>query len=235
MHTLWQTLLDLVYPPRCILCGRIPRLKTLKEQKRFEQLGLCPDCSLQPYRLSVRQSVSHSVPWGRSCFRYEGRLSKALSALKYEGMKNYGACFARWMLLCPDIPEYIRGAELLTSVPVSAERMKKRGYNQAELIARELSRSTGVPYLDLLVRDKKTAAQKNLGRTARRENLSGAFRIADSLACRAVFSGEKPWKVLLADDILTTGATVEECRRVLENGNPQVTVRFLTFSRDELS
>lgn len=215
-------LIDLVYPRRCVLCGQIPRLSSRKEEERLSFLGLCPQCFPERYRLTGKEWLDENMTWGRSCFRYEGRLADALSDLKYGGMKENGVFFARWMMLVPGMRDFVRSCDVITSVPVSAERLRQRSYNQAEVMAREVARLSGVPYEELLLRGRATKAMKNLGRQARRENLSGAFSLRPGI--------EPPeGTVLLVDDILTTGATVLECRASLGSS-----CRYLTFARDVL-
>lgn len=125
-------------------------------------------------------------------------------------VREYGAQIGRW-----EIDEII-------PVPLHASRRRKRGYNQAEIIAEEIAGMTGIPVRsDVLFRIRKTVAQKRLGRAERAANLRGAF------------GASRRWKtggnVLLIDDIYTTGATVERAAAVLKKAGAQ-NVYFLTIS-----
>ena len=98
---------------------------------------------------------------------------------------------------------------MILPVPLHKARQRERGFNQAWLLARHLSRWTQVPLMDrVLVRHRSTTAQAGLSRKQRRRNIQGAFRVAD----RAAIRGRA---VLLVDDVFTTGATLNECARIL--------------------
>ncbi len=111
---------------------------------------------------------------------------------------------------------------MIIPIPLHPSRKRVRGYNQAEILADELSLLTGIPARnDILYRIKRTSPQKKLDGSGRRKNLRGAF---------AVKRGENlPQNVLLIDDIYTTGSTVERCAKMLRLGGVQ-NVYFLTVS-----
>lgn len=99
------------------------------------------------------------------------------------------------------------------------KRRRKRGYNQAELLARELSEKTNLPCLDLLEKTRETVNQAKLDRAARMENLNGVFAVA----------AKPPRSVILIDDVMTTGSTVNECCKTLKKAGA-ATVYVLTFA-----
>jgi ComF family protein len=101
----------------------------------------------------------------------------------------------------------ISGPATLVPVPVSEARRRRRGYNQAALIARALARRSGVAVAETLARSRETQAQHRLDRAARARNLRGAFTVDAP--------GPVPKDVILVDDILTTGATLDACSEVL--------------------
>ena len=219
-----ETLVRWLYPDQCALCGRI----ITEEGKE----GLCAYCDPELFRIPWKENPGKERT--RASFRYEGRLRSAISALKYKGRKSFGAIFAAWMLEDEKAADYIRGFDLLTSVPVSKKRLKNRGYNQAELIARSLSERTGVPYEELLVRVRNTKALKGMDKTERIKALQAAFAPAEGVKDRlSGHMGEKgPLRVLLIDDICTTGSTLEECAGVLEEAFPGILVRGLAFASE---
>ena len=112
--------------------------------------------------------------------------------------------------------------EAIIPVPLHPSKKRKRGFNQAEILARELSEQTGIPvYTDVLFRIRKTSPQKMLGPGERKANLKGAFAVsAKWKACR---------NVLLIDDIYTTGSTIERCAGMLKKAGTE-NVWFLTIS-----
>lgn len=149
-------------------------------------------------------------------------VSTAVYKFKYKNKRSWGAVFAGEMVKY--YTEQIKKWEIeeMIPIPLHQSRRRKRGYNQAEILARYLSEKTGVPYAsDVLFRTKKTTAQKQLDRQERMANLRGAFSVS------------KEWKpaenVLLIDDIYTTGATLEQAAKILKKAGAQ-NVYFLTIS-----
>lgn len=122
------------------------------------------------------------------------------------------------------LPE-VRRFDLLVPVPLHPSRLRERGYNQALLLAREVSTASGRPVAEPLSRRFATKPQWNLGRSARRANLSGSFA-----AARGSMKG---LRVLLVDDVCTTSATLEECAKALRRAGA-ASVNALVFARQSL-
>jgi len=153
------------------------------------------------------------------CAAFRGVVRDALHGLKYGGEQRLagpmGAAIARrWSRVGV-------GAEIITHVPVHADRMRKRGYDQAECIARAAARQLEIPFLPLLQRERATIAQFDLDRTERASNVAGAFvirrptgwqRSASEVARVDVIRDR--W-VLLVDDVMTTGSTLAACAEAL--------------------
>ena len=172
----------------------------------------CPDCS---------ERRSHIVQ-GRSLWLHREPVAGALYRFKYRNRRQFGRTFARE--LAEQYTEQIDkwGIEEIIPIPLHTSRRKKRGFNQAEILAGELSAATGIPMsTDVLFRIKKTSPQKSLGKRERQGNMKGAFAVS------------KAWKarknVLLIDDIYTTGATIEKAAQMLKKAGTQ-NVYFLTIS-----
>jgi predicted amidophosphoribosyltransferase len=193
------TALDAALPATCVGCGT-------------EGAVLCDRC--RP-ALDARLDEPAGVPIGLPadipapllqldwCAPFHGVVRDALHAIKYAGEQRVaeplGAAVARrWARIGV-------GADLVTHVPVHAERAKQRGYDQAELIARSAAGHLGLPHGRLLVRDRATIAQFDLDRRRRATNVRGAFALDD----RAPTVVGR-W-VLLIDDVTTTGATLSAC------------------------
>ena len=155
----------------------------------------------------------------RSAFVYSGEIVRLIKEFK-TGEKYLAEAFADRMF--PILLSQFRDVDMLAFVPMTPRAVKARGYNQAEILADELSLLTGIPARnDILYRIKRTSPQKKLDGSGRRKNLRGAF---------AVKRGENlPQNVLLIDDIYTTGSTVERCAKMLRLGGVQ-NVYFLTVS-----
>lgn len=216
-----DNLADLLFPPRCILCDSIlpfgergichtcqqalpwveePRCLKCGREIESEEAEYCLDCTKRPGRY-IR---------GYPLFRYAGSVPDSLYRLKYGGRRENAAYFGGLMGRKFGA-EFARiGIEALIPVPVHPARLKKRGYNQAELLARGLAKETGIPMIpDLLLRTGKTLPQKELTPEERKKNLRKAF------SKNPAWTGQVPGIVLLTDDIYTTGATIEACTEIL--------------------
>jgi ComF family protein len=157
--------------------------------------GDCPRCLREP------------PPWQRAqaAFRYGVPLARLLPRFKFQADLAAGALLATLMQWALD-PE--RRPQALVPVPLHRSRLRERGYDQALELARALSREAGVPVLaGRLRRVRRTGAQTELGASARRRNVLGAFALGPGPAL--------PAHVALVDDVLTTGATAGECSQVL--------------------
>lgn len=200
-----QAVLNLLFPPRCVLCRRL-----LNREQTW--LGLCSLCRWEDYR-----NLQPLTAEGRCSLVYEDRLQQAIYRLKYAGLSSYGAYMARWMMEEGGAWAKKQNFDLMTAVPLSDSRMRRRGYNQAERIARELSRLCRVPYEEILVRRRETKPQSGLGETMRWRNVKNGFevRCAKTLA---------PQHICIVDDIWTTGSTIRACGEALRESWPQVRV-----------
>ena len=215
-----RALLDLLLPPACAGCGR-------------EGVALCTRC-LGPLRRRLDEppgvpiGVPFALPRGlvqlEWCSAFTGPARRALHALKYDGERRLvpilGALLAeRWRRAG------VR-ADLVSYVPVHTARLRERGFDQAELLARAAARELRLPCLGALRRRSSTAAQHALGRSARAANVGRAFEVPASL--RSQLAGR--W-VVVVDDVLTTGATLAACAEALLEGGAEA-VAGLTVARE---
>ena len=201
-----QTLLDWLFPPRCVLCG------TLLHQGERE---LCPGCRKQLAQL--RRSILQKGRGFARCvsvFPYEGPVREAILQYKFQGRRSKARFFGQCMAQCG--AEELSGAfDLVTWVPVHPLRRLSRGYDQARLLAEETARLLGLPCERLLIRRSEGHTQHGLNREARLKNLTGAFACEERLT--------RP--VLLVDDVMTTSATARSCAASLKAaGAPEVVV-----------
>lgn len=157
-----------------------------------EEAEYCPDCS----------GKTHEYEKGRACFEYDSRMRASISRFKYHNRREYADFYSEEMLKV--LGREIRSwkVDMLVPIPLHKSRMRKRGFNQAELVADRIGDRMGIPVrTDILRRVKKTKPQKELDDTGRRGNLKNAFQ-----ACEKQAEGKC---ILLVDDIYTTGSTID--------------------------
>lgn len=166
----------------------------------FQEIEYCYDCSRR----------KHVYDKGIGLFSYSDELKKSIYRFKYNNKREYAKFYGEEMVrhLGDIINEW--DADMIIPVPLHKSRLIERGYNQAELIAKELSKGVGIPVKkDVLVRNKKTKPQKWLNEKERKDNIEKAFTIRKNIV--------KLKKVVLVDDIYTTGSTVDSCARELKD------------------
>jgi ComF family protein len=218
-------LLDLAFPARCPGCAR-------------EGQPICLRCApALDARLELAAGVAIGLPsdvpapllqleW---CAPFSGFVRRALHELKYGGETRLAvplgeAIARRWRRAGA-------GGDVLVPVPVHAERARRRGYDQAELIARAAGRALGLPCAPILERTRATTAQFDLDRATRATNVRGAFALR---ARDVTAAGPNPlagrWIVLI-DDVVTTGATLSACAEPLLAGGA-IGVSAITVARE---
>lgn len=162
---------------------------------------------------------------------YNGVMQESVARFKYGGRREYGVFFGK--LLWERQGEWIRriAPDVLVPVPLHHSRFRKRGYNQAQVLAKELGQYAGVPVADdLLVRVQNTLPQKELTVREREQNLQHAF--AMNIRIRRLYENIKC--VILIDDIYTTGSTVEMCScKLQEAGIDQIYVLCLCIGQGD--
>lgn len=159
----------------------------------------------------------------RSCVLYEGTAKELIHQFKYSG-KEYLAeslvpfLLKRWL----QDPE-MKTADFFASVPSHPARLRDRGYNQSEVLAREFAKTAGRPYLSALKRSRNTVSQTELGKEERAKNVEAAFQVRNPSSIQGK-------RALLVDDVCTTGATLSECARTLRQAGA-AEVFALTLAR----
>ena len=203
-----DALADLFYPQRCVGCD--VRASDVLCRGCYENLPLveppfCKRCGMptafEAYVCEECKGLDYGFETARAPLRYEGVGKEMVHALKYRGYRRVVD-----RVMAPLMLEVLGGSfDVVVPVPLHRSRMRSRGFNQAELIARELSGEVGAPVHNVLEVLRKTRDQVELSGAGRRENVAGAF------GARAPVAG----KVLLVDDVLTTGATMSACAAAL--------------------
>ena len=194
-----EMLLDLLFPPKCPFCKSV-----------LEKPGICPGCDASlPW--TAGDEVIRKGPDGLRCcapLRYEGAVRTGILRFKFGGAS--GAARPLGELLARCAAENFSGEfDLVTWVPVSRKRKRKRGYDQAELLARHACRLWDIKPVPLLKKTQHTSAQSSLGMAERRANVLGVY---EAISTERV----KDRRILLVDDVCTTFSTLAECARVLK-------------------
>ena len=214
--SLGTAVLDLLFPPKCPFCQRL-----LEDPRAL----LCPGCQRKLPWLTGRQG-ERRVDFADSCLSplaYRDRVPDAVHRFKFSGVRAYAKPFGILMAQCArDGLE--ESPDLVTWAPLSRKRLRERGYDQAELLARQVGKLLDLPVLPLLKKARHTAPQSGLEEAgARRANALGAYEPLPG-------DGAAGKRVLLVDDVVTSGATLSECARVLRQGGA-VRVDCLTLAQ----
>ena len=195
-----ERILGTVFPPKCVLCGKV-----LHEQETDFCSGCWVDAPVCP--VDHRKKLPFLDSW-LGVWYYEGSVRQSLLRYKFHGVRSYADAYGRAlaMKLLQTHPE---GFDVLTWVPISSLRKFKRGYDQVELLAAVVARELEMQAAPLLKKVRHNRPQSGIiGDAQRRANVLGAYRVTDPKLL-------KDKKILLLDDIITTGATVSECARIL--------------------
>jgi len=230
-----RLLTDIIYPPRCVICSRFLWNGLLTRDSRspffcrecmadFHAIAspICPVCgrpfSSEAAEDHVCEDCLRKRPFyyaARAPYHYKGAILKAVHRLKYgsKGLvaKGLGPLLARFAALQMQAVEGV----VVMPVPLHPRRLRERGFNQSLLLARYVSRalSADMDFLSLR-RVRYTRPQTKLAKVERRQNVRGAFQLNDNATIRG-----RP--ILLVDDVVTTGNTLNECARILRKGGAQ--------------
>jgi ComF family protein len=236
MHPLWRGTLDLLYPPRCEVCGGLRREPVCGEcWERIEYIRppLCELCGV-PFDPSAKggsrcadcRGKRRTFTVARSAAYYCGALVDAIRRFKYDcqmvlwrplGLLLVEAMQAGAAALDPET------VDVVCAVPLHESRLRERGFNQSELLAEFVADNLQKPLKPLLVKTRSTLPQVDLPASSRAANVRDAF----AANLHEVIKGQT---ALLIDDLFTTGATMTECARVLRRAEAKE-VRVLTLAR----
>ena len=208
--------MNLIFPPKCPFCGKVQDVP-----------GICPDCEKDLPWIPGAEALREG-PGGLRCAGavwYEKTVRDALLRLKFQGASEIAEPLGELIARCA--AEQFGGEfDTVTWVPVSKKRLRKRGYDQSELLARSACRFWDIQPVRLLEKKVDNPAQSGIrDDAARRANVLGVYEAVGDVAGK---------RILLIDDICTTGATLIECTRMLEDaGAEQVVCVAVALTRKE--
>lgn len=204
LHVECKQKLDAIKGPVCLKCG----MPLSSEEKEYCEVCMC--------------LTDRGFNQGRSIFPYHGAIGNALWLLKKDGRTEIVHFFAEQMLKNQRFFIQQVAPDCIVPVPLHPSKRRKRGFNQAELLALALGEKTNIPVRLLLKKKKKTKDQKNLSKNQRIKNVADAFAVNENALGENI-----PESVLLLDDVSTTGSTLTACAKALKASGVS-RVAFLT-------
>ena len=214
--SVWEKVLNLLFPPKCPFC------QTILDNPHAP---MCPECQAKLSWLEGRAG-ERSIDFADGCFSplaYEEPVREAIHRYKFSRVRALGKPFAALMAQClgDRLPQ---GADYITWAPLSKKRLRERGFNQAELLGREVGRLLSIPAGPALEKVRDTTPQSDLEEeSARRANARGVYSLLPGIG----LTGKR---VVLVDDVVTSGATLSECAALLRQAGAEQ-VFCLTLAR----
>ena len=228
LYDLWDDVISLLLPRLCHGCGS----QLLRNEK-----VICTECYVVIPRTNyhlIRENPVEKLLWGRclveraAAFSYytrDSRIRRMIHHLKYKGAAEIGTELGRIYGNSLKNSDFLDGIDFIIPVPLHPSKKRQRGYNQSDLISMGISEASGIPVdAGILERKTVTGTQTRKSRYDRWTNVDDIFRVT----CRQRLKGKH---VLIVDDVITTGSTIEACAgEILREGNTKVSVAALAFS-----
>ena len=198
---IWNGILDLLFPPRCVFC---------RELLRSGELGICDDCQIKlPW--ITGQEAEQKFEFVSLCVSplwYRDSVRESVHRYKFDGCSGYAKTYGKLVAQCVS-DHLLDRFDVISWVPLSAKRLRKRGYDQAKLLAVATAHNLDSVAVETLRKVRNTDAQSGIhDDSARRANVLGVYDVPDP----EFVAGKR---ILLIDDVVTTGATLSESARVL--------------------
>ena len=217
MIKFFDYILSLIYPPKCVFCGTV-----------IDKSDICEECE-KSLPFTKGDSIYQKFPFVDKCISplyYKDYVRRAVLRFKFAGCSCYSRRLGGIMSECAENNLDCGSIDMISCIPLSRKRMHDRGYNQAELLAKEISKKVGVEYLPTLKKIRHNTAQSTIKDSKQRAaNVIGAYRVVDAEKVKGKY-------ILLVDDVVTTGSTVSECARILKKSGAKA-VYCVTLARRE--
>ena len=219
VHKIISSIKSLIYPPKCVLCGKVledKELDNLCEKCKYYVLNqqTCQKCG-RPYNMGKERCLfceNEDLSYIEriiALFPYKEVCRESVLRWKYKGLRKYAKLYAKLFVYDLKILDKI-SIDGLIPVPIAPSRLKKRGFNQALDLANEISNLTGITVYDCLERQKNTKPQSQCNRSERLKNIIGTINLKGEASDYPELK-----QIAIIDDIYTTGATVKECIKVV--------------------
>lgn len=201
MHFI-NCILNMIFPKVCGICGKV------------NNYDLCPKCRIKLNQIKICKKhiyLKKNYTTHMYIFNYNDLIRKNLITYKFYGQAYKHKSFANFMIKDKKVYKFVKKYDIIIPVPISKKRKLKRGYNQSALITREIVKldENIKTSNSILYKVKDTVPQSSLNKEKRKDNLKNAYEVRNSEMINKK-------KILLFDDIYTTGSTVEECSKVLK-------------------
>lgn len=222
---------NILFPPKCIICNKINNREVICENCWNEIPWIERECNICGIPIEENDKIctdcavkTHFFDKAVSVFVYNELSSKIMLMFKNADETSLASALVQWMY--DKATTDIEQADVIVPVPIHFSKRLKRLYNQSELLAQKISEISGIKYEPrVLEKIKKTHTQEGLSAKKRNKNVIGSFGVSEKYK-----NTIKNKKVLLIDDVMTTGATVDECSRILKNNGAEKVV-VLTAAR----
>ncbi len=227
-HDFISAALNLIYPIRCGGCGKVGQAicgDCIDSLRIVEDDSACPVCGREVgKRILCGECIEHQRGFQEGCygFYFEGRLRDAVHSFKFHGRKDVGRHLVS--LAERKVSSFSGRFDCIIPIPITEKRLKERGFNQSFIIGEEISKISGRPlHHSVLYKTKETMDQLSLHRDGRRQNVKGAFAVRNA----GTIKGQR---VLLVDDLFTTGYTAKEASGVLKKAGVR-SIAFFALAR----
>lgn len=221
MIVIYENIINLIYPQVCGICGKL------------NSKSLCNKCKTRlqkEYQFQTdnyEEDASKNFTEHNYFFKYQNLIREQILALKFQEKPYIYKAIAHFLKNMEKSFENLKKYDIMIIVPISKQRKRDRGYNQSELVAKEISKIIKVPIQQkVLYKVKNTVPQSSLNKKQREENAKGVYEVKN-------VSKLNNKKILIIDDIYTTGNTVNECANMLiKNEIKKSDIGVLTIAKD---
>ena len=215
-----EKIINLIYPQTCGICGKLNPNSLCK--KCEINLKKHKDINIIKNGEEIENKYFNELMY---IFKYEGQIRKLILDYKFNEKSYIYLTFVNFLLKNEKIFENIKKYDTIIPVPISKKRQKTRGYNQSLLIAREISQILHIELQEnCLLKTKNIIEQSKLNKEQREQNIQNVYELKNG----QILTNKK---ILLIDDIYTTGSTVRECSKILQSGKPKA-IDVLVLAKD---